>query len=335
MKFRQMIAALAATMLIGAGPLFARPDSSTPENAPSAARGTRLVLLGTAGGPIPRVNRAQPANLVDVNGRLYLIDAGDGVARQLALAGFQPKDIDRLFITHLHMDHMAGLAPLMAFRWVARPARQIEIYGPAGTRAVTDGAAQYLAIPEAVFAAQLPPGHSLKDMMIVAEIDQPGPTTIYQDELVKVTAVENSHYDTMDKARPFAGSKSFAYRFDTPDRSIVFTGDSGPSASIERLASGADLLVSEVIDVPASIRFLKAQFKVPEEHLKAEIDHMTHEHLTPEEIGKMASRAGVKMVVLTHAVMGFDAETDLRAYTDGVRKHYAGPVIMGRDLSEY
>ncbi|QUT05054.1 MBL fold metallo-hydrolase [Sphingobium phenoxybenzoativorans] len=337
MTLRRLIAATAASALIwGSAPLSAQPGSAEPTKAAAdVAPSTRLILLGTAGGPIPRVKRAQPASLLQVGDRLYLIDAGDGVSRQLALAGFQPKAIDRLFITHLHMDHMAGLAPLMAFRWVARPATRIEIYGPAGTRSVADGAAQYLAVPETIFTAQLPPGQGLKEMMKVSEIERSGPVQIYQDDLVKVTAVENSHYDTMDKSRLPAGGKSFAYRFDTPGRSIVFTGDSGPSPAIEALAEGADILVSEVIDVPASIRFLKEQFKVPEDHLTAEVDHMTHEHLTPEEIGKMAARARVKMVILTHAVMGFDNEKDMRAYTDGVRKYFSGAVIMGQDLAEY
>jgi ribonuclease BN (tRNA processing enzyme) len=329
---RRLVLSLFAMLLSSATPLVARvpaTDTSTPATA------TRLILLGTAGGPIPRVKRAQPASLIEVAGRRYLIDAGDGVSRQLALAGFRPRDIDRLFITHLHMDHMAGFAPLMAFRWVARPATPIEIYGPAGTRAVADGAAQYLAVPEAIFTTQLPPGQTLKDMMKVTEIDRSGPVKIYQDDLVSVTAVENSHYDTMDKTKLPAGTKSLSYRFDTPGRSIVFSGDTGPSKALEVLAKGADILVSEVIDVPTSLRFLRDQFKMPDEHLKAEVEHMEHEHLTPEEIGKMASRAGVKIVVLNHAVMGFDNEMDMSGYTSGVRKYYDGIVVMGKDLSEY
>lgn len=329
---RRLALSLAAILLFSTVPLIARgpaTDASTP------APPTRLILLGTAGGPIPRVKRAQPASLIEVAGRRYLIDAGDGVSRQLAMAGYRPKDVDRLFITHLHIDHMAGFAPLMAFRWVARPATPIQIYGPSGIRAVADGAAQYLAVPEAIFTAQLPPGQTLWDMMKVTEIDRSGPVKIYQDDLVSVTAVENSHYDTMDKSKLPAGTKSLSYRFDTPGRSIVFSGDTGPSKALEALAKGADILVSEVIDVPTSLRFLRDQFKMPEEHLKAEVEHMEHEHMTPEEIGQMASRASVKMVVLNHAVMGFDNEMDVRAYTSGMQKYYDGIVVMGRDLSEY
>jgi ribonuclease BN (tRNA processing enzyme) len=327
---------IVTALMFGAVPLFAEGNSHVaPTNASPPTGSARLILLGTAGGPIPRVKRAQPASLIEVGDRLYLIDAGDGVSRQLALAGHRPRDIDRLFITHLHMDHMAGLASFLAFRWVARASPPIAIYGPAGIRAVADGAAQYLTVPEAIFAAQLPPGQGIRNMMKVTEINRSGPALIYEDDLVKVTAVENTHYDSMDKTKLPNGSRSFAYRFDTPDRSIVFTGDSGPSAAVEALAKDADILVSEVIDVSASVSFLKEQFKVPEDHLKTQVTHMTHEHLTPEEIGKMASRAGVKMVVLNHVVMGFDNETDSRAYTNGVRKYYDGPVMMGQDLAEY
>jgi ribonuclease BN (tRNA processing enzyme) len=294
-----------------------------------------LILLGTGGGPVPRAVRSQPAALLEVGGRRYLIDTGDGVVRQLAAVGYVPKDIQDIFLTHLHMDHVAGLATLLGFRWTSRAGTQLNVYGPVGTTVVTDGAARYLEVPVGLFAAQLPPGPPLRDTVIVHEIDQKGPAVVYRDDAVTVTAVENSHYQTMDPSTLPRGSRSFAYRFDTPQRSIVFTGDTGPSPAVEELASQADMLVSEVIDLEQAKAFLRLQYRVQDEQLHEPFDHMAREHLAPEEIGKMAQRAGVKMVVLTHVVMGRDDETDMRAYTDGVRRHFKGPVVMGRDLDEF
>lgn len=325
--------AMAATALAGAA-----APGSTEQQAPAATQArssTRLVLLGTAGGPVPRAQRSQPANLLQVGDRIYIIDTGEGVVRQLTAAGFQPKEVQSIFLTHLHMDHVAGLAPLMGMSWVARANRPMLVHGPTGTKALVEGALQYMAGPEALFAAQIPPGPTMPELIKAQEISGAGPVVIFQDDRVKVTAMRNSHYDTMDAAKLPKGAASYSYRFDTADRSVVFTGDSGPSDAIAQLAKGADILVSEVIDLPGTMNFMGRVYRVPPSALKPVADHMEKEHLVPEEIGRLAAKAGVGMVVLSHFVMGLDDETDLRAYSDGVRKYFKGPVALGRDLSEF
>lgn len=330
MQFALALLAGSALSMAAAG----GAQSPAPQAA-QAGSSTRFILLGTAGGPVPRVQRSQPANLLDVGGRIYLIDAGDGVMRQLAAAGYRPGDVQTVFLSHLHLDHVAGLSTLLGMNWVSRANKPMTIHGPVGTKALVEGARAYLAQPEALFTAQIPPGPSIATITEAREIAGSGPVVIFQDDRLKVTAVENSHYDTMDPAKLPKGAKSFAYRFDTADRSIVYTGDSGPSEAMEKLAQGADILVSEVIDLPGTMAFLSRQYKVSPAVLQPQIDHMEKEHFTPEEIGRMAARAGVGMVVLTHIVMGFDTETDMRAYTEGVRRHFKGPVVIGRDLNEY
>jgi ribonuclease BN (tRNA processing enzyme) len=317
---------------VGAVPAGKIPTSDVAKDAPTS---TRLVLLGTAGGPIARAKRSQPANLLEVGDHLYLVDAGDGVVGQLAKLGISPTAVSSVFITHLHMDHIAGLATLTSFGWVARRKDPIRIYGPIGLKSVMNGVAHYMAIPESIFAAELPPGPSLASTWSAEEIAGHGPNVIYQDSCVKVTAVENSHYQTIDRKRFAVDSRSYALRFDTPNRSIVFTGDSGPSQDIINLAKGADILVSEVIDVADAINLLGRQYHVPASQLEPQLAHMRSEHLSPEDVGHIAAEAGVKMVVLSHIVLGGDDDSDLRHYSDGVRNFFKGPVIVGQDLDQF
>jgi len=312
--------------------------SAAPEQGPLSnykSSSTRLVLLGTGGGPIPRVNRSQSASLIQVGQSSYLVDAGDGVVRQLVAAGEAPADINFVFLTHLHFDHVGGLPALIGFRWNNKPAGNLSIYGPPGTAAMTAGALNFLAIPEILYAVTTPPGPTLAQMVNANEKSLTGPTVIYQDANVKVTAVTNSHYvNIAESERPYH-TQSWALRFDTPDRSIVFTGDTGPSASVVELAKGADILVSEVIDLEQTIAWIQRKYNRLDSSTAPLVEHMRKEHLTAEEVGKLAKAANVKMVVLDHLGMAPDSESDLRHFSDRVRKEYDGVVVTGKDFEEF
>jgi len=306
------------------------------ENSCSYGPGTHLVLLGTGGGPVIRANRNQQANLLVVDCTPYLIDAGDGVARQLKKAGFFSYDVQRVFLTHLHFDHTAGIAPLFAFNWVSGRRQPVEIFGPPGTEKVVADGISYFSVSEAIFSPQLPPHPSMRDMVKAHDFQLTGPSVIYQDHNIKVTAVANSHYGELAPERKSYGyDQSFSYRFETPDRVIVFTGDTGPSDATTELARGADILVSEIIDIPAIIAFLERQTNKPQAEILPIVDHMRKEHLAPEEVGKMARAAAVRMVVLSHIVPGADDEDSPQSYISGVAEEFDGPVILGRDLDRF
>ena len=108
--------------------------------------GTRLITLGTSGGPPPRAHRAQSSNLLTVNGTHYVIDAGDGVARRLAKAGINVREIGIVFITHHHDDHTAGLGTLLSVAWDQQRTRPIDVYGPPRTEELVKAAVQYFSI---------------------------------------------------------------------------------------------------------------------------------------------------------------------------------------------
>jgi len=325
-----------SVLLMGSGAALAQAVADVPVTQTSTS--TRLVLLGTGAGPIPRKERSQPANLLVVGGRPYLIDAGNGVARQLAHAGFVPSDVRTVFITHHHVDHNADMGALMSFAWIEDNKRNdksvapMRFYGPASTSTLVQAAQGFLAVSERIFRAGVP-------MAPVAgrfeghDITAPG--EVFRDDRIVVSAVENSHYMGANANAPATADKSYSYRFDTPGRSIVFCGDTGPSETLVTLAKNADVLVCEVNDLDASMKEIAATTRLPPLALKAVRMHMEKQHITPEQIGQLAHKANVQSVVLTHYAPGLDGETDLSKYTDGVRKYFSGTVIAGRDLFEF
>jgi ribonuclease BN (tRNA processing enzyme) len=331
-------AAIAAgvTLLAMCTAALAQQSAQAPPNQELTS--TRLVLLGTGAGPIPRKDRSQPASLLIVGGRPYLVDAGNGVSRQLAQVGLAPSDVRTIFITHHHIDHNADIGALMSFAWVEdnkrgeRAVPPMRFYGPPATSELVQIAQRYLSVAERIFRAEVPMAPS-NGRFEGHDINADG--VVFSDDRIVVTAAENTHFAKADGTAQSPGDKSYSYRFDTPGRSVVFCGDTGPSDALAKLAAGADVLVCEVNDLDASMKALTEGSKLPPQALAAVRGHMERHHITPEQIGLLAQKAGVKSVVLTHFSPGLDGETDASRYTAGVRKHFSGAVIAGRDLLEY
>lgn len=333
-----LLTALFVAACAAAVPALAQPAPATPAPAAAtSAASTRLVLLGTGAGPIPRKERAQPANLLVVGGRPYLVDAGNGVARQLALAGYAPADVRHVFITHHHIDHNADIGALMSFAWVEDNKRNrsgvspLRFFGPPATVELVAAAQSFLAVSERIFRSGVPMRPAAQGY---AAQDFAGDGEVFRDDRVVVTAVENTHYHHAPGSPSAGKDKSYSLRFDTPGRSVVFSGDTGPSEALERLARDADVLVCEVMDLEASMKEIETTAKLPPPMAAAVRRHMSEQHLTPEQVGQLAQKARVKMVVLTHFSPGLDGETDVSRYVEGVRKHFSGAVIAGRDLLE-
>ena len=302
-----------------------------------AAAATRLVLLGTQGGPRPSAQRAEPANLLTVNGVNYLIDAGNGVALQLAKVGVAPADIRDIFITHNHDDHNADWGTLMGLAWSVSSNRPITVYGPAGTESMRRGFLQYFAPNVAARHLEGPQQNMPVEKFILAH-DYRGPGEVFHDANVRVTAAENCHFHFPPGTPGYGWQHSYALRFETPDRVIVFSGDTGPCGDvIPRIARGADILVHEVIDLEAID--VQLQHEVQAGQIKAAqeqglLNHMRTEHSSPEEVGRVAQAAGVKLLVLSHLVIGADPAAEQRLLA-GIRKNYGGPVVIGHDLQAF
>ena len=165
-----------------------------------------------------------------------------------------------------------------------------------------------------------------------------GTGIIFQDRNVKVTAVENTHFHFPPGTPDYGIAKSYSYRFETPDRVVVFTGDTGSSEAVTELSKGADILLSEATSVEeAKQQRIKNGIwdRMSPAAQVNYIKHMSEEHLTPEEVGKMATRAGVKTVVLTHLPSTTDPKDDYARFGDQVRKYFSGQVLVAKDLMEF
>jgi ribonuclease BN (tRNA processing enzyme) len=305
-------------------------------SAPPAKSGTRLITLGTRAGPNPTVGRAQSSNLLIVNGAQYVIDAGDGVTRRLTRLGTNFRAIDTIFITHPHSDHTSGLGALMSVIYDSNHTSPVNIYGPPGTVASVQGLLDFLAVNSDI---RISDGTKVIPASRIFSGHDTGAGTIFQDPNVKVTSVENTHFHFQPGSPGYGKYKSYAYRFDTPDRSVVFTGDTGPGEAVVTLAKGADLLVSEVTGSLDSykeeqMKTGRWQAMTPEQQAGA-LRHMSQEHLLPDEVGRMATHAGVKAVVLTHLPATSNPKEDYQGFAAQVKKEFSGPVLVANDLMEF
>ena len=325
---------LGAACWLAAFVLTAPAYAQQTEATAAQRAGTHLITLGTRVGPVPVAHQAQSSNLLIVNGTLYLIDAGDGTLRQLVKAGIKFNEIGVIFITHPHSDHIAGLGPLMAVERHDGRKDPINVYGPSGVETIVAATIQYFT-PDAEIRWDEGLRTSMRDMFRGHDV---ATGLIYQDANIKVTAAENTHFHLTPDNPAYGRYKSYSYRFETADKVVVFTGDTGPSQSIEELAKGADMLVSEVLVVDDFVEALKKNGTwdaMSTERQVGRVRHLSEDHLTPMEVGKLASRAEVKRVVLTHLILTGNDDADTHHYIDEVKKFYSGPVDLANDLKHF
>lgn len=331
---KAFLIALATIIVIATSKFIGDGVAQTNSDAAKRQSASRLITLGTRGGPIPSKDRAQSSNLLVVNDTYYLIDAGDGVLRRLTQAGANFRKVGRVFITHDHDDHTAGLGTLMSVSWDFQRHDPIDVYGPPGTAALVKGAIQYFTVNAEIRWVE--GRRTPLSKVFVGHDVQPG--SIYEDANIKVTAVENTHFHIPEGTPYYGKYKSYAYRFQTPDRVIVFTGDTGPSDAVAELAKNADILVSEVAS-PDDLKQLLIkngtwQGMSPDQQT-AFVRHLNEEHLTLEEAGKLAARANVKKVVLTHLTLTTTENDDYQRFVPEVKKFYSGDVVVAKDLMSF
>ena len=307
-KFLSGTAVLAAAVLSPRQAAFGQP----------AGKRTRLVLLGTGGGPrVVAPGRAKPANLILINGVPYVVDCGEGVAHQLVRSGVALNTLRHLFITHHHSDHNLDYGNLVYDGWVAGLRTPVDAYGPPPIRAMTEAYWQLNRFDiETRIADEGRP--DLRKLLTAHEFSEPG--LVMQNADVKVTAARVRHPPI---------EHAYAYRFDSADRSIVISGDTAYSPELVALARGTDVLVHEAMHLGGLENLLK---RVPNAATLRE--HLLASHSVTEDIGRTAAAAGVKLLVLSHLVPSDDDSLTDATWAEGVRKHYSGPIVVGRDLLE-
>lgn len=278
---------------------------------------SRVILLGTGGGPTPKANRSAPAQVVVAGGAAYVIDCGNGVARQMVMAGVALGALRAAFITHHHSDHNADFGNLLLLSWAADLTRRVDIYGPPPLAAMTG---HFLALNAYDIATRIADEGRAPLAGLIAPHEITAGGLVMQDQNVRVTAAVVDH-PPVDPA--------FAFRVDLADRSIVFSGDTRPCEALIRLARGADVLVHEVMYLPGL-----DQLAGSDAGAKGLRKHLLASHTTTEEVGRVASEAGVETLVLTHFVPGGAPFIADEVWYDAVRPFFAGNLIVGRDLME-
>lgn len=325
-------ALLAFAVMIAAAPALAEP--ALPTAAKAVPEQGAFITLGTMGGPVAAPVRSQPANALVHSGRVYLVDAGDGAVQQLSRAGIMLPRVTGVFLSHLHADHTGGLSAVLALRNQTNVRDRLTIYGPPGTRELVGGLVASMQ-PAARVGYGIPgqPWMPPADTVNVVEIA--GGETLIIDGMT-VTAAQNSHYDFAAGSIEDRNYKSLSLRFDLPGRSIVYTGDTGPSAAVEALAKGADLLVSEMIDMGGTLaNVARNSPNMPTQARQMLEQHLSTHHLTPDAVGQLAAKAGVKALVITHFAAGTPDPVRTEGYKAQIRAHYRGSLALANDLDRF
>ena len=300
---------LGTAAVAGAGFLVPRQLGAQPKR-------TRVVLLGTGGGPTPKKAAAATSHALIIDDVLYVVDCGNGVGRQLALANIPILGLRHIFITHHHSDHNADYGNLLSLAWATGLGSRVDTWGPPPLANMTDLFLQMNAadIDVRIKDEGRPP---LGPLVHPHEIKSGG--LVMSDARVKVTAALVEH--------PLV-SPALAFRFDGPDRSIVFSGDTTRSDRLVALARGADVLVHEAMWLPGIDRIVAR-----EPNATTLRKHLLESHTVAEDCGRVAEAAGVKTLVLSHFVPG-DGSIPDEDWRKAASQYFKGQVIVGHDLME-
>ena len=303
---------LATALLLALGlaaPVFRLP----PDEATAPANRTEIILLGT-GTPYPDPNSSGPATAVVVDGRVFLFDAGAGVMRKLNAAKLPLSGPEAVFITHLHSDHTLGYADLILTSWIMRRAKPFPVYGPRGLQRMTShllaAFSEDIEIRTSGLEHEVPGGYRVKVHEIRAGI-------VYEKNGVRVTAIAVQHG---------TWKHAFGYRIDTPDRSIVISGDARPSEALVKAAQGVDVLIHEVYSAAG----LKPEDRPGGEDWP---QYCREFHTSDVELGALAARIQPKFLILDHTIRFGASDEDLLG---GIRRGgYAGKAVVGKDLDRF
>jgi len=306
-------------------PVTARAAGEEEKTRPA----TRLVMLGT-GTPQPDPDRSGPATAIVVNGSAYLVDFGPGVVRRAAAAALdkgiselEPARIRVVFATHLHSDHTAGYPDLILTPWTMGRQKPLEVYGPKGLKNMTEHILKAYAEDIAIRRDGMEKASATGWKVNAHEIK---PGVVYRDANVTVTAFPTRHGDWKE---------SYGYRFDTPDRSIVISGDTTPVDATVKACNGCDILVHEAQTMKFVNRPLRPNIQGYD--VKA---YVAKYHTTTEQLADLAARAKPKLLVLYHNPITLRPDRRPLASTPEdllgeIAPRYPGKVVVGRDLDIY
>jgi ribonuclease Z len=276
---------------------------------------TQVVVLGT-GTPVLDADRAGAGIAVVHNGRAYLFDVGGGVvqrsieaSRRHDIPGLLPTNIDRVFFTHLHSDHVLDFAELAATLWWRKEA-QIQVWGPTGVSAMAEGMVAMLEPDITIRNGGTQPVTNPEAYKVVPTEIEAG--VVLEEDGLTVEAFDVAHGGVR---------RAFGYRITTPDKTIVISGDTAYSETLVEMARGADILLHEVIS-ETGLRELEPFWQ----------DYHSSAHTTSSELARLANQVQPDLLVLYHILYyGAPIESAL----EEVRAGYDGAVVLAEDLDIY
>jgi ribonuclease BN (tRNA processing enzyme) len=266
---------------------------------------TKVILLGT-GTPNADVNKFGPATAIVVDDQPYIIDCGPGVVRRAVAAGLDIKKLNFLFVTHLHSDHTSGYPDFLLTPAVLERMGPLQVFGPDGIQSMNEHILKAYEKDIAVRINGEEHGTPASYKVIVSTTK---PGVIFQDDKVKVTALKVNH-GSWDEA--------FGYKFETPDKTIVISGDCTYSQNIVDACQGCDILVHEVFS-EEGLSQRTAQWQ----------NYHTKFHTSSTQLAEIANQSKPKLVVLTHELVWGSTPQKL---LDEIKSKYSGKVVFGNDL---
>lgn len=302
--------------------LLACPGMSLAQNN---AATTHVILLGT-GTPLPDPERAGPSAAIVVKGTPYIVDAGTGLVRRAAAArdkgvvALRPMNLKIAFLTHLHSDHTLGLPDLMVTPWVMGRKEPVELYGPPGTQAMVEHILEAYEVDRKIRTEGMEHSNNTGWKVNVHEIK---PGVVFKDTNITVTAFAVRHGNV----------NAYGYRFATPDRTIVLSGDTSPTDAIVENCHGCDILIAE--------SYTKASFDLISPEWQR---YRLAFHMSAQELGAIATKAKPGLLLLIHrGNAGCDQAGTEECREAGseeqllkeVRQSYSGKVVTGHDLDVY
>jgi ribonuclease Z len=273
----------------------------------SAADSTTIVTLGT-GTPRPLPEVMGPATAVIVGQRVFLFDVGEGIERRLAAAHLPINGVTAVFVTHLHSDHVLGLADLVFSSWNSGRDKPFPVFGPPGIDAMLEHLYEAFAvdIKEREFDYGVTGGYRLSAHEI-------HPGVAYDSGGVRITAFPVDH----------GRLTAYGYRIDTPTRSIVISGDTRPSETLVRMATGVDVLIHEI--QPSGAVTLAGRPSVDW------AKYIAGHHTTAIQLGELAARAKPKLLIVSHNGRRAPADQLLA----DIRRAFRGNVVIAEDLQRF
>lgn len=277
--------------------------------------GISVTLLGT-GTPIPDRDRHGPAQILEIAGDAILVDCGAGTLHRLLKSGIDPSSISHIFLTHLHSDHVSGINDLLWAGWVAKWWETAPLLiGPNGTK---EFISRLIHAFEEDIRLRSEEGAVTPDGLIPHIIETEDGLTVEKNSW-SASSFRVDHRPVKD---------AFGFRFEYSGQSVVISGDTRMCDNLVKWATDADILVNEVLwEHGMNLAISKAQG--PQ---KARLERIQSYHISSFQVGQVASRANVKLLVLSHLMLAGGTPDDL---VSDIQKSFTGPTIVGHDLARF